>query len=387
MQHSRTAQPRLVLIGGFLGAGKTTAVIEFGKWLQERKGVRVGVISNDQAEHLVDTQLFRDACLDAREIAGGCFCCRSDVLMDVVTKFRRGKRPEVLLAEAVGSCTDLVATVVAPIRFIYKQRLELAPLSVLVDPVRAIQTLDPAASAGKSGLSEDVRYIYQKQLEEAEIVVINKTELVNTVRLLKLETLIKAVNPRATLLRVSHRDRKNLETWWAHIMGSTSNLSRTMDVDYERYARGEAQLAWYNGVRELSQNGRDKSKHLTLCQCLRRLGDWLRASANQYGIRVAHLKLRLASAKEPSAPENDGHIAVLQWVHDCSEPAFTHQSGQFFLKGQLTVNARAEGKPDSMCLWIERSIEQLGKQLEIRDVSTQCFAPSKPTPRYRISML
>ena len=64
-----------VMIGGFLGAGKTTAVARFAKWLSDQ-GRRVGLITNDQGSQLVDSLTLRSRGFAVEEIAGGCFCCR-----------------------------------------------------------------------------------------------------------------------------------------------------------------------------------------------------------------------------------------------------------------------------------------------------------------------
>jgi 2',3'-cyclic-nucleotide 2'-phosphodiesterase (5'-nucleotidase family) len=91
----------------------------------------------------------------------------------------RDTAPEVLLAEPVGSCTDLVATVSLPLARIYGDRFTVAPVSVVVDPLRALRILGADGSGDGGGFSPNVAYIYRKQLEEAEIVVINKCDLVS----------------------------------------------------------------------------------------------------------------------------------------------------------------------------------------------------------------
>ena len=63
---------RLIMTGGFLGAGKTTLLLRLGEWLTGR-GLRVGLVTNDQAGGLVDTSLGRAHDLAVEEIAGGCF--------------------------------------------------------------------------------------------------------------------------------------------------------------------------------------------------------------------------------------------------------------------------------------------------------------------------
>ena len=136
----RTAKARYIMIGGFLGAGKTTAVAALAQHLT-RTGLRVGLITNDQGSELVDTAMLRARGFATEEIPGGCFCCRFNSLVDAAQKLTDATRPDVFIAEPVGSCTDLVATVTYPLRRIYGDSFTIAPLSVLVDPVRAERVL------------------------------------------------------------------------------------------------------------------------------------------------------------------------------------------------------------------------------------------------------
>lgn len=140
-------------------------------------GKTVGVITNDQGTGLIDTEAALErAGVSVGEITGGCFRCRADQLVEKVRELRaRAVKPEVILAEPVGSCTDLKATVLLPLERIYKLPLRLAPLSVVVDARRLHRLWFGGAPARKgAALSRDVQYIYLKQLEEAEVVVVNK---------------------------------------------------------------------------------------------------------------------------------------------------------------------------------------------------------------------
>jgi G3E family GTPase len=85
-------------------------------------------------------------------------------------------RPDVFIAEPVGSCTDLVATVMYPLRRLCADSFTVAPVSVLVDPIRAARVL--GLEKGGS-FSEKVLYIYLKQLEEADLVIISKSDLLS----------------------------------------------------------------------------------------------------------------------------------------------------------------------------------------------------------------
>src|SRR6266481_1769868 len=147
-----------LMIGGFLGAGKTTAILKLARHLTSR-GLRVGLITKDQSIGLVDTAVLRNDAFPVEEITGGCFCCKFNSLVEASEKLASQTAPDVFIAEPVGSCTDLKATVDYPLRRLYGDAYSLAPLSVLVDPIRALRIL--GLESGKS-FSPKVVYIYGK---------------------------------------------------------------------------------------------------------------------------------------------------------------------------------------------------------------------------------
>ncbi|MCU1312299.1 MAG: cobalamin synthesis protein, partial [Acidobacteriaceae bacterium] len=79
--------PWIVLVGGFLGAGKTTLILAAAREL-ERLGQRSAVILNDQGSALVDTQLTARHGMHSGEVTGGCFCCKFSDLIEVAEKLR-----------------------------------------------------------------------------------------------------------------------------------------------------------------------------------------------------------------------------------------------------------------------------------------------------------
>jgi len=129
------SQTRLILVGGFLGAGKTTLLARAAERLSS-SGLKVGLVTNDQAANLVDTQLLAQAGRQVRELSGGCFCCAFTQLVALCDKLVAEFNPDVILGEPVGSCADLSATVLQPIKKYCADRFLLSPFSVLADPDR-----------------------------------------------------------------------------------------------------------------------------------------------------------------------------------------------------------------------------------------------------------
>lgn len=169
----------------------------------QRKGLRVGLITNDQARGLVDGALAEELNLPVREIAGGCFCFRSESLVEVLNRLSADSQPQVFLAEPVGSCTDLVATVSLPLEQIYRKGFIMAPYPVAVDPYRAMQSLGVEE---ESLFSPDVNYIFRKQLEEAEIIAINKVDVISPERQARPRATLEGEYPEARIMEIASRE-------------------------------------------------------------------------------------------------------------------------------------------------------------------------------------
>jgi G3E family GTPase len=167
-------QTRLILCGGFLGAGKTTLIWDVAQRLMAQ-GKRVGLVTNDQAPELVDSRLLKQSGLQVAEVAGSCFCCNFNGFVDAIHSLRHDVQADVILAEPVGSCADLTATIVRPLKKYHNTEVIVSPLTVLSDPMR----LKSILYGGDGGLHEDAAYIYRKQLEESEVILITKTDLLS----------------------------------------------------------------------------------------------------------------------------------------------------------------------------------------------------------------
>src|SRR5439155_6261027 len=162
---------RVVMVGGCLGAGKTTALARLGRH-HLAQGRKVGLVTSDQAQDLVDTNSLRAQGFPVQEVPGACFCCKFDELVDRAGALQAAERPDVILAEPVGSCTDLVATVVQPLKGLYAGRFTVAPYSVLFKPSHGLRILRNEGA----GFSPKAAYIFRKQLEEADAIVVNRAD-------------------------------------------------------------------------------------------------------------------------------------------------------------------------------------------------------------------
>lgn len=373
---SPTPKARYVMIGGFLGAGKTTAVGQLARHLAGQ-GRRIGLITNDQGRNLVDTAMLRSQGFATEEIPGGCFCCRFNSLVEAARKLTSATRPEVFIAEPVGSCTDLAATVTYPLRRLYGDHFTIAPVSVLVDPIRALRVfgVEPGGS-----FSEKVLYIYRKQIEEADLVVISKCDLLDAARLERLRAAIQAAHPGKDVMALSARGGTNLPEWFARISTGEQVARAAMTVDYETYADGEALLGWLNGTVQLAAPGGFDSEVF-----LQRLAGELQQRLRAQSAEVAHLKMTLS-------PDDalGGEIAAVNLVRNDFVPELSFRLEDPVTSGQLILNLRAEAAPDVLGAVVRDGLAVAAGSVPGLTATLdhlEHFRPGKPTPTHRMGAL
>ncbi len=357
------------MIGGFLGAGKTTAVARLARRLSDR-GLRVGLISNDQSHGLVDTAILRSKGFAVEEIAGGCFCCRFNSLLEAATKLTRETRPDVFVAEPVGSCTDLVATVSYPLRRIYGDRFEIAPLSVMVDPIRAARVL--GLEKGRV-FSEKVVYVYRKQLEEADVIVVNKADATEPALRERLVAALGEAFPRARVHACSAKEGGGLDAWFDDVMRPREGESAALDLDYDRYAEGEALLGWLNATARVAAGAPFDGNAALL-----RLGRSIRDALARHGAEIAHLKMTLDAG---------GMLSVVSLVRNDGEPDLRESLLDRVDGGELVVNLRAEADPDLLRTAVQDALGALVRSEEgIRATMEHLehFRPRRPEPTHRM---
>lgn len=364
---------RYIMIGGFLGAGKTTALRAIAHKLTEQ-GKLVGLITNDQSVGLVDTAVLESDGWPVAEITGGCFCCKFNSLLEAAGKLTEQAQTDIFLAEPVGSCTDLVATVHFPLRQMYHDRYTVAPLSVLVDPQRARRVLGIDQGAA---FSDKVRYIYGKQLQEADIIVINKIDLLNATSLQELTQALRQRFPNATILHISARNGTGVDEWLELILTGKAASGTAMDVDYDEYAEGEALLGWLNASAHLSATSPFEGNAL-----LRQLAADVQQRLRAAGTEIAHLKMTLV-------PDEGNDLGVLNLVATETEPELAHALQEELTSGELLLNLRAEADPAFLHTAVKTALtEMLAKRGMALDMHhLEAFRPGRPVPTHRVAEL
>ncbi len=359
---------RFVMIGGFLGAGKTTTVARLARhWLGQ--GLRVAVVTNDQAPDLVDTRTLQAAGLPVGEVPGACFCCKFDDLVNTASRLWEQVRPQVILAEPVGSCTDLVATVAEPLRRLYP-RFQLAPFVVLFKPEHGEKIL----SGQGRGFSPKAAYIFHKQLEEADVIALNKIDRLSPEQIQRLEQLVRQHYPDKTLLSISARTGQGFDRLCQVLDQPYPSSRRFMEVDYDIYAEGEAELGWLNCCAQLTSS---QGGEFPLDEVLWEFMDLLAARLQSLG-EVGHVKASAGWGSE---------LAVANWTSSADPVELSRSSGVHVPGAELTLNARVATDPEQLLRCAREALDELcsHRQLSWQGLRWRSFRPGRPVPTHRFT--
>lgn len=358
---------RFIMIGGFLGAGKTTTLARLARHYQDR-GLKVGIVTNDQAQDLVDTTSLRSQGFNVEEVPGACFCCRFDDLVGKVGQLQAADRPEVILAEPVGSCTDLVATVVQPLRDLYQTRFEVAPYAVLFKPSHGLKILKGDAG---SGFSPKAAYIFRKQLEEADAIVLNRIDELELEALTELQELVAEAFPQTPLLKMSARTGQGFDQLALFLDQQGAFGRKILDIDYDTYAEGEAELGWLNATFSV-----ESATAVPLDALLLDVVRSLQGPLEKQGAEVAHLK---------AIGLGDTSFGVANLVASGLSPELSMPSHARIQRVELIVNARVAVDPVELEQLVREIVPAVcaahGASVSVGTL--QSFRPGRPTPTHR----
>lgn len=178
----------ILLVTGFLGAGKTTVVNHL---LAHAEGRRIAAVVNDFGAINIDAELIAGASDGVVSLSNGCICCslEGDLLRTLAALLRRDPRPEFIVIETSGVAdpSDIVRNLMDPMIW---QEAPLETVLCVVDATTSTETLNDA--------------LLRSQLRAADVVALSKVDMADAVACAQLREAIRAQRPAAVLVDAPH---------------------------------------------------------------------------------------------------------------------------------------------------------------------------------------
>lgn len=354
----------MLVLGGYLGAGKTTLAVNLGKFMSEKHGKNVAIITNDQGDVLVDTEYSKESGFDTCEITGGCFCSNFDGFVNRARGLVDAGRPDVIIAEPIGTSTNIMGSVVAPMRSLYPDEFSVAPFCVAVDCVRALEIL----SDKKERKEDSVDLIPAHQIRDAETVVLTKTDLVGKDTIAKIDAEILKVLPDAKIYHTTSTDIGSLETLASLILSDAVSEKAPIGEDNRGFAFEKAKLGWYSGTYSILPYG-DIDMY-NLCTEL------LRGIAKEYEpSSIVHVKVMIES---PEA------AAKMSLVEETMQVDGIYGSRYVKTPGRIVLNARVVSPPKRLETVMRKLVDEIAGRhpFTFKRESEKCFMPKPESPSH-----
>ncbi len=355
---------RMLVLGGYLGAGKTTLAINLAKSLKAAHDKNTAIITNDQGDVLVDTEYSKGSGFDTREIMGGCFCTNFDTFVLNARNLVSTGKPDVIIAEPIGSSTNIMSTVVSPMRSLYPDEFSVAPFCVVVDCVRALDIL----SEKENRDVDTVDLIPAHQIRDAEVIILSKTDLVGKDTISSIREEIGKILPEARIIETSSTDLRNIEEIMKIIMSDEISSKAPVAEDNRGFAFEKAKLGWYSGTYDVSPTGDLDMYSLAT--------DLMKAVATEYGAKsIVHVKVMLES------PEAACKMSLVQ---ENMQVDGIFGSRYMKDKGRLVLNARVISPPKKLEEVMRDIITKACEKypMEVTKENEKCFMPKPESPSH-----
>jgi len=346
------AKAKYVVMSGFLGAGKTTSMIAFADSINKRYG-KAAILANDLgASNIVDADYTATTDILTTQITGNCICYQHENLVD--------KLNQLVSSGAKHIFSDIPGCGIGALDNVYLQledrepgEFELMPFTCIVDPERLRMIMPEAAQINLPG---EMRFLLDAQMAEADLIVLNKKDLLSDDELARRLDYIRAAYPETPVMAMSALTGEGVEEV-ADYLVSHKAAAKHRDIGYgsEAFIAAETLLSWYNHRVFLAE--RD-DKNVDFNSVIADLFEGIRNGLKSNNSNVPHLKMFAAG-------EGDDFIKASLIGIDY-DVEYAHKLSGKYSVISLIINARAAADSQVMVDVVDEALNAVTAKYSLR---------------------
>jgi len=352
---------KYVVLGGFLGAGKTTTMIAISEYLS-RQGKKAAVLVNDLgAKHLVDGEFTGEKGCFCDEITGNCICYQTEELVDKLRRFRDCSGADMILSDIPGCGIGALDHVYHRLNRDYHGEFSISPFVAVADPERLRVIMPEKADIH---LPKEMAYLFDAQLREAEVILLNKVDQLSGESRENCMRYLTETYPQAKVFAVSALTGEGIPAVADYLLAAESTFP-VVDIGYggAEFIAAEKRLSWYNRkfyVKKL--DGRFDGNQFVDC-----LFEAIRQKLIAIERNVPHLKAMARGA--------DGACAKASLIGVDYETEFNGRLTQPQVHLQVILNARAACESEVLDFLMDTALREtaLSFGLKLQVFFTECF--------------
>lgn len=234
---------KYMITSGFLGAGKTTSMIAFGNVIDKRYGKAAILVNDLGADNIVDANFTATTDILTTQISGDCICYQHENLVDKLNQLINGGAT-VIMSDIPGCGIGALEHVYVQLEERRPGEFDLMPFTCIVDPER-LRMLMPEEE--QINLPAEMRFLLEAQMAEADLIVLNKIDLISAEERKKRMAFIKATFPDTPVFAMSALTGEGVDEVVDYLMThKAAAVYREIGYGSEAFIAAENLLSWYN---------------------------------------------------------------------------------------------------------------------------------------------
>lgn len=346
------AKAKYMVTSGFLGAGKTTSMIAFGEVIDKHYGKAAILVNDLGADNIVDASFTATTDILTTQIAGDCICYQHENLVD--------KLNQLVAQGATVIMSDIPGCGIGALEHVYVQleerrpgEFDLMPFTCIVDPER-LRMLMPEDE--QINLPAEMRFLLEAQMAEADIIVLNKIDLISAEEKEKRIEFIKSSFPDTPVFAMSARTGEGVEEVVEYLLThKAAAVHRDIGYGSEAFIAAENLLSWYNR-RVFFEEKNDKN--IDFNGVVEEMFNYIREGLKACDGNVPHLKAFAAG-------EGDDFVKASLIGVDY-DVAYDRKLTRPYSAVSIVINARAVADSHVMADIVEDALSAIADQYNLR---------------------
>lgn len=352
---------KYLIVTGFLGSGKTTSMIAMARAMKDKWG-KGAIIANDLgAKNLVDADYTRTADVPIQEITGDCICYVTEDLVNHIDRLLNDGA-DLVMSDIPGCGIGALDHVYIKLKEEYPGTYELLPFMTIVDPIRLRMILPEQEDIN---LPEEMRFLLDAQLAEADLIVLNKIDLIDQEERERDLAFIRQAYPDIPVMCMSARTGEGVAEVVDYVMTHEAPAEhREIGYGSDAFNAAEALMCWYN--RRFFVKERDE-KNIDFNQMIDDFMEAIRDGLIEAKRNCGHLKLFAAG-------EGDDFVKC-SLVGVDYDLEYERKLDHDYTAMSIVVNVRAMCESETMADIMEDALDEIKSKynLKARVVFTECF--------------
>ena len=284
---------KYMVVSGFLGAGKTTAMIAFSRDIKRRRLGAPAVLANDLgAGNIVDAEFCAAAGVMTLPISGGCICYQHENLVGKLHQLEHAGA-DVIFSDIPGCGIGALDHVYLELNDKEKDEFDLMPFTCIVDPERIRMVMPEQAGLN---LPEEMRFLLDAQMAEADLIVLNKTDMIGEEEVDAITDFIKDIYPKTPVMTMSAMKGTGVRKVVDYLLSNHSEaVHREIGYGSDEFIAAEEKMSWFN-TRVYLQHREEAD--IDFNEVIADIFEGIRDGLKQNNSNVPHLKMFAADSDE-----------------------------------------------------------------------------------------